>query len=158
MAQSVVIGLPCTVHVGSAIRIKVLAHWVRNFHMRFLGCFIFVILSYQNACYNSKTQKIEPGQKNIYDRRKFQRQCVIVIDTTWGRICFLTCKSFSWEFRTQCAKTFTDNSFRLFRVDSFFWETRTFGFTTFADRFHSHTDTWQLLSTVLWLCLFVWSS
>ncbi len=30
----------------------------------------------------------------FYDGRKFQRQCVNVTDTTWGRIYFSTCKNF----------------------------------------------------------------
>ncbi len=38
--------------------------------------------------------------------RKFRRQCANVIDTTWGRIYFLTCKKFIRNFRTQCAETF----------------------------------------------------
>ncbi len=37
----------------------------------------------------------------------FRRQCVNVIDTTWGRICFLTCEDFGRKFRTQCAVTLT---------------------------------------------------
>ncbi len=36
---------------------------------------------------------------------KFWRQCVNVTEPTWGHIYFLTCKNFSWEFRTQCAMT-----------------------------------------------------
>ncbi len=30
----------------------------------------------------------------FYDGRKFRRQCVNLIDTTWGRIYFLTCENF----------------------------------------------------------------
>lgn len=50
-----------------------------------------------------KTQKIEPDPNFLfiylfifYDRRKFRRQCVNVIDT---------CENFGREFRTQCART-----------------------------------------------------
>ncbi len=43
----------------------------------------------------------------FFDGRKFRRQCANVIDTTWGRIYFLTCEHFGWKFRTQCAETFT---------------------------------------------------
>ncbi len=41
---------------------------------------------------DAKTQKIEPDPKKIYDGRKFRRQCINVIDTTWGRIYFLHAK------------------------------------------------------------------
>ncbi len=41
---------------------------------------------------DAKTQKIEPDF--FYDARKFRRQCVNVIDTTWGRIYFLMCENF----------------------------------------------------------------
>ncbi len=43
----------------------------------------------------------------FFDGRKFRRQCANVIDTTWGRIHFLTCENFGRKFRTQCAETFT---------------------------------------------------
>ncbi len=39
----------------------------------------------------------------FYDGRKFRRQCVNVIDTTWGRIYFSTCENFGRKFHTQCA-------------------------------------------------------
>ncbi len=41
---------------------------------------------------------------------KFRRQCANVIDTTWGRIYFLTCENFGRKCRTQCAETFSANS------------------------------------------------
>ncbi len=44
--------------------------------------------------------------RNFFDGRKFRRQCANVIDTTWGRIYFLTCENFRRKFRTQCAETF----------------------------------------------------
>ncbi len=52
---------------------------VRNFHMRF---FVFVILSYQNACYRmQKKHKIEHDPIFFfYDWRNVQIQCVNVID------------------------------------------------------------------------------
>ncbi len=54
----------------------------------------------------------------VYDRRTFWRQCLNVINTTWGYIYFLTCKNFGREFRTLCAKTFSVNfvSYFLFRL------------------------------------------
>ncbi len=60
---------------------------------------------------DAKTQKIEPDPIffYFYDERKFRRQCVNVIDTMWGHIYFLTCTNFGWEFRTQCANTFSPN-------------------------------------------------
>ncbi len=53
---------------------------------------IFVILSYQNACYGC--ENAETWSKFFYDWRKFRRQCVNMIDTTWGRIYFSTCENF----------------------------------------------------------------
>ncbi len=160
----------------------VLAHWVRNVRMRFL---VFVILSYQNACYGCENAENRTWSdlflwrmkvleamckvryfrtlKNKYDltlcqsrlhtasetfvRHKknknrirfgflrfcirsmhfdrkgwripkkpekhmwtFRTRCAMalnVIDTTWGRIYFLTCKNFRWKFRTPCAMAFT---------------------------------------------------
>ncbi len=43
---------------------------------------------------DAKTQKIEPDPNFFYDGRKFWRQYVNVIETTWGRIYFLTCENF----------------------------------------------------------------
>ncbi len=37
---------------------------------------------------DAKTQKIETDPNLFYDRRKFRRQNVNIIDTTWGRIYF----------------------------------------------------------------------
>ncbi len=42
---------------------------------------------------DAKTQKIEPDP-NFFYGRKFRRQCVNVIDTTWCRIYFSTCENF----------------------------------------------------------------
>ncbi len=67
----------------------------------FFNFFLFLIFSYQNACWGCETQKIEPDPNFCYDRQKFRRQCVNVIDSTWGRIYFLMCEKF-W---TQCAMT-----------------------------------------------------
>ncbi len=50
-----------------------------------------------------KTQKIDPNF--FYDGRKFRRQCVNVIDTTWDRVYFITCAIFRRKFQTQCAMT-----------------------------------------------------
>ncbi len=37
--------------------------------------------------------------QKCFDGRKFWRQCANVIDTTWGRIYFLTCENFGfWKF------------------------------------------------------------
>ncbi len=48
-----------------------------EFRMRFLSKFLLQM---------SKTQKIEPDPKKIYDRLKFRRKCVNVIDTTWKKV------------------------------------------------------------------------
>ncbi len=56
-----------------------------------------------------KIEKIEPDPN--YDRWKFRRQCVNVIDITWGRMYFLTCENFGQHFRTFTAflKAFSDS-------------------------------------------------
>ncbi len=41
-----------------------------------------------------KTPKIEPDPNFFYDGRKFQRQCVNLINITWGRNYFSTCEQF----------------------------------------------------------------
>ncbi len=61
---------------------KVLAHWVRRFHIVFFVFFIFVILSYQNACYGCENAENWKWSDFFYDEWKFRRQCVNVIDTT----------------------------------------------------------------------------
>ncbi len=89
----------------SVLGVNVLAHWVRNFQMHF---FVVVVVSYLSSfpikmlATDAKTQKIKPDLNFFYDGRMFRRQCVNVIDTTWGRIYF-----FVWKFRTQCAMTFS---------------------------------------------------
>ncbi len=74
--------------------IKAIAHWVGNFCMRFSVFFIFLILSYQNACNGCENAENRTWSEFFFDRRKFRRQCANVIDTTWGRIYFLTCENF----------------------------------------------------------------
>ncbi len=98
-------------------RFKVIAHWVRNLRVRF---FVFLILSYQNACYGCENTENRTWSEFFYDGRKFQRQCVNVIDTSWGRIYFLTCENFRWKFRTQCAMTLTHENMYL-DVDRTVW-------------------------------------
>ncbi len=63
--------------------------------------FIFVILSYQNACYGCENTGNQTWSDFFYDGRKFQRQWVNVIDTTWGRIYFSTCENFGQKFLTK---------------------------------------------------------
>ncbi len=62
--------------------------------------FVFVILSYQNACYGCENAENRTCSEFFYYERKFRRQCVNMIDTTWGRNYFLTCEYFGCEFRT----------------------------------------------------------
>ncbi len=50
---------------------------------------------------DAKTQKIKPDPKQ--NLCKQNRQCVNVIDTTWGHIYFF----YMQKFRTQCAETLT---------------------------------------------------
>ncbi len=69
--------------------------------------FIFVILSYHNACYKCENVENQTWSDLFFNYgQKFQRQCVNVIDTTSGRIYFLKCGDFGREFQTQCAMTF----------------------------------------------------
>ncbi len=71
----------------------------------FFRFFVFLILSHQNACYGYENAENRTWSEFFYDGRKFQRQCVNVIDTTWGHIYFLTYENFRWKLRTQCAMT-----------------------------------------------------
>ncbi len=52
---------------------------------------------------DAKNAKNRTRSKFFYDGRKFRRQCVNVIDITWGRIYFSTCENFGRKTRTQCA-------------------------------------------------------
>ncbi len=74
------------------------AHTKRSLHTEseIFVCvfFISVILSYLNACYGFENAENRTWSKMFYDGRKFRRQCVNVIDTTWGHIYFLTCENF----------------------------------------------------------------
>ncbi len=54
---------------------------------------------------DAKTQKIEPDPIFFFDGRNFRRQCANVIDTTWGRIYFLTYENFGRKCQTQYAMT-----------------------------------------------------
>ncbi len=89
--------------------LKAIAHWVRNFRMR------FSVFSYSSSfpikmnAMDAKTQKIEPDP-NFCDGRKFRRQCVNVIVTMWGRIYFSTCEYFGRKFQTPCAETLKENA------------------------------------------------
>ncbi len=77
---------------------------------------IFVILSYQNACYGCVNA--ETWSKFFYDWRKFRRQCVNVIDTTWGRIYFSTCENFGQklcsDLKSACSACLCVNERRRF--------------------------------------------
>ncbi len=53
----------CTAHTENWSRVKVLAHWVRNLRMRF---FVFVILSYQNACYGCENAENRTWSEFFY--------------------------------------------------------------------------------------------
>ncbi len=70
--------------------LKIIAHWVRDFRVRFS---VFLILSYPNACHGCENAENPNWSEFFYDRRKFRRQCVNLIDTTWGRIYFLKCEN-----------------------------------------------------------------
>ncbi len=61
--------------------------------------------TYQNACYDAKNWTNRTWSEFFYDGWKFQRQCVNVIDITWGRIYFSMCKNFGlsvqWPLMTR---------------------------------------------------------
>ncbi len=59
----------------------------------FFRFFVFLILSYQNACYGCENAENRTWSDFFLWRTKFRRQCVDVIDT-WGWIYFLTCNHF----------------------------------------------------------------
>ncbi len=81
-------------HMLLYIWVKVIAHWVRHFRVR------FSIFPYSSSfpikmhATDAKTQKTWTWSEFFYDGRKFRRRCVNVIDTTWGHIYFLTCENF----------------------------------------------------------------
>ncbi len=79
--------------------LKVIAHWVRDVRMRFSVFFVFLILSYQNACnWCKNAKKIEP------DPHFFWRTYVS------EAVCKHNVRSYLFfnmrKFRTQCAETF----------------------------------------------------
>ncbi len=83
--------------------------WQSPFWILAFAC--TVALNYQNASQNAcygceKHNKSNPILIFFYGR-KFRRQCVNMIDITWGCIYFSRCEHFGRKFRTQCAMTFT---------------------------------------------------
>ncbi len=48
----------------------------------FFSFFVFVILSYQNACYGCENAEKSDLVHIFYYEKRFRRQCVNVIDTT----------------------------------------------------------------------------
>ncbi len=78
--------------------------WVPTFSNVFFCCFSFSHVPIKIAT-DAKTEN-RTWSECFSDGRKFRRQWVNVIDTTWGRIYFSTCKNFERKFRTQCAMTF----------------------------------------------------
>ncbi len=62
--------------------------------------------SFQSKCMLRMRKRRKSNLIRIFwNGRKFRRQCANVIDTTWGRIYFLTWENFRQKFRTQCAET-----------------------------------------------------
>ncbi len=57
----------------------------------------------KNVCHDAKNWKNQTRSDFFYDWQKCRRQCVNVIDRTWGCIYFSTCEHFGRKFRTQCA-------------------------------------------------------
>ncbi len=76
---------------------KAIAHRVWNFRMR------FSVFSYSHPFLSKYMQRMRKRRKSnliriFFDGRKYRRQCANVIDTTWGRIYFLTCENFGQNF------------------------------------------------------------
>ncbi len=63
--------------------------------------FVFVILSYQNACYGCKIAENQTWSDFFSTDESFGGKCANVIDTIWGRINFFTCEN----FRRKCSMT-----------------------------------------------------
>ncbi len=77
--------------------LKVLAHWVRNFRMRFSYSSSFPI---KMLATDAKTQKIKPGPF-FYDWQTFPRQCVNVIDNVRSYP-FFNVRTFRMNICTDC--------------------------------------------------------
>ncbi len=54
---------------------------------------------------DAKNAKNQTRSEIFYDGQNFRRQCVNVIDRTWGQIYFSTYEHFGLKFRTRCAMT-----------------------------------------------------
>ncbi len=75
---------------------------------KFSHAFFRILHPFLSKCIQRMQKRRESNLiQKIFDGQKFRRQCANVIDTTWGRIYFLTCENFGWKFRTQCAETLT---------------------------------------------------
>ncbi len=84
------------------LKVKVIAHWIQNFRMRF---FVFPILSYQNACYGCENAEIEPDPIFFFWRTKVSEAAC---KRDWHNVrSYLFFKA--RKFRTQCAETFSVN-------------------------------------------------
>ncbi len=75
--------------------------WVQNFCMRFSG-FFCIRHPFLSKCLLPMRKRRKSNF--FYDGRKFWRQCLDVIDTTWGRIYFLTCENFELSVQWPLAK------------------------------------------------------
>ncbi len=93
----------------TGLKLKVIAHWVQNFHMRFFfggggGGGVRIRHPFLSKCLlRMRKHRKSNLVRFFYDGRKFRRQCVNVIDTMWGRIYFPTCENFRRKIQTQCA-------------------------------------------------------
>ncbi len=73
-----------------------------KFSYAFFSFFVFVILSYQNACYGCENAENRTRSEFLWRTKVSEAVC----KRDWGRIYFLTCENFGTEFQTQCAKPF----------------------------------------------------
>ncbi len=110
--------------------LKLIAHWVRNVHVRFsVFFFIFLFLSYQNACYGCENSENRTWSEFFSDGRKFRMRCVNVIDTTWGCFYFLTFENFGLSvqrplilnlshFNSYCSRVYFIRSIYKYKLSS----------------------------------------
>ncbi len=77
--------------IAGVITVKTTAHWVRNSRMRFIHILHPFLLKWMLQMRKRRKSNLI---RIFCNRRKFRRQCVNVIVTTWSRIYFSTCEKF----------------------------------------------------------------
>ncbi len=101
----------CELSVQGSIQCFVLRDEVDELDYRYSGCWRSLVRCLWTVktllkmlATDAKNVEIKTRFEFFHDGRKFRRQCVNVIDITWGRFYFLTCKNFGQNW---CAMTFS---------------------------------------------------